>query len=647
MSTLRKSLALVLLPLLLGGVVPLAGCKGETEKNPWEELGIPKDLYDQIVAENPGASSALIACLANLSLSNPVQARTVVQGNEGTREVYCSVLGSFQDLLVQLGPLLDTVAAQIPGGGAPGYTPALDANLILKSALKNILPRLNEIREGTTKIIARPEVKLSVPSLPLKIKVASLQKILGGGANLNIPENLTLDLKGVYDRSELHILGVLGAGVPGLVSFLSAHDLNINLSIVDLDFSKTGSIADYLVTKTSTLLTLKNGGTIQGDVKNLLLATLNFAAGTKDNAPGEDGLLAQVKRELKKESEVTGKEVIAFIDKNGNSEFDRGDLIRISFVAELFKQLGVTDQTGDFSNFLPEQGWQALTNIGRDLIGNLNDVVPAVKPLSRLHPWLEKENALNADLFNSVKNPDGTPYGPIPLPPDWIAINLKAYFDNPKGLRDLFPAIYDLGASAPPDYTRDYTRYDFAFSCELAYTAEEYATTGPTAALPADSTWRLLCGAKEGTGNMFLKPIFFRAPTEPTSTTNLSTADAPHFNSFVIKPATTASELTAPVLFSPITYATTDAPADLTQLPIPADGIGPERNPDGADGLLYIVFKDPTLGGILLVDPGPNPASTNPGGTPTDPGNQQSLNTVVAKFLKNYLKYIILLINSL
>jgi hypothetical protein len=231
------------------------------------------------------------------------------------------------------------------------------------------------------------------------------------------------------------------------VSFLSAHDLNIDLSIIDIvsNFNNLGGLAKYFVDLPD-LLKLKDRTSIQQKVKPLLLNTLYFSAGKPgENTPGDAGLLAQIKRELKTEDKLTGREVVAYIDKNGNGQFDRGDTLRIGFVNSLLKQLGVTDQTGDFDNFLPEEGWQGLTDIGRDLYKNLEDGTP-VKPLSRLHPWLQKENELNPDLFNSVTNPNGTPYGPIPLPPDWIAVNLKAYFDNPKGLREtVFPAIFDLG----------------------------------------------------------------------------------------------------------------------------------------------------------------------------------------------------------
>jgi hypothetical protein len=77
------------------------------------------------------------------------------------------------------------------------------------------------------------------------------------------------------------------------------------------------------------------------------------------------------------------------------------------------------------------------------------------------------------------------------------------------------------------------------------------------------------------------------------------------------------------------------------------DGIGPEYNKEGADGILYIVFKDPTLGGILLADPTPNPSAENPGGNPSSSADLQSLNTIIAKFQKYYLKYIVLLVSSL
>lgn len=576
-ETLKRSgRALLVLPL--AGALA-AGCSvdvgGEVETGAYDGPGVKDGV-------------AVGKCLTELADGNFEGAQEAIAKYDGNAEYYvenyCGLLADTQELIDQVGGLISLVA-----GLAPGVAPAQDFRQLIEPALAPIIETVESL-QGRAELVAGVDElpEITVESLPLALDLSALID--------NVPADLEVNLRGRWDRTEALALAAAPAALLGVLDFVLAHKIEVDS--LDIDFGSSAKIAEFAVNN-PTLLALDSGRTAQvGEAKDWFIKALTAAVAT------QGGLLASIEAELNDGLDHSN-DVVRFVDVDGDGAVSEDDQIVLKVVEDLAADIadldgdGVDDLTPDDStltNPLDRVLWTDIVKLGTDLKANLEGGA-ALSVIDYLKG--------DGDVWGRLQQASiDEGYGELADIENWIALDPKAFFASPKGVREL---LFAVAATTVTDGTVDANEVelvDIAIECELSYSADDWANASDTG-LAADSAWRDLCGTPNpaGDSSVMLKNIAFGvtdAALDPAHFEASAYATAPSTISDVADLyATDATELAGLFLGELMFYdgiGTTD-------VDVPADGYIPANDPAAHnDGLLYIAMQDPGFAGVLLLD---------------------------------------------
>lgn len=576
----RSGRAMLALPL--AGAL-LAGC------------GDDKPPAGQVITDPQGKDPVAVQkCLDALALGNKFTlAQEAVAPYAGKSdyyvENYCGLLADTQELMDQIGGLVSLIAGYL----APGIQPQTDYRGILEPALNPILVTVEKM-QARAELIAGvsdlPEIR--VPSLPLNLDLSALID--------NVPADLELNLNGRWDRTEALLIAAAPAALLGALDLVLAHKLDLNG--LSFDFGTSADIAKWYLDN-GNLLALDSGRLAQvGEAKTWFIKALTAAVVTNG------GILGSIEAEYADGLDHS-QDVIRFVDVDGDKKVSEGDQIVIKVVEDLAADIGDLDEDGTddlipddatITNEISREIWLDIVGLGQKVLDNLNGGAKV-----SLYSVLKGDGDIWGKLqAESVENG----YGELADIADWIALDPKAYFANPKGIRELVFAVATTTVTDGTDSARPVKLYDIAIECELSYTAEQWANPATAGALDAESGWRSVCGTetKDGDSAVMLKNIHFGV-TAPTG-------DVGHFASMAFAvapdPISTTADLFAVtkdelenLFLADLTFESTAAPAGAAADPIVADSIVPVADPDAHnDALLYIAMQDPSFAGMLHLD---------------------------------------------
>lgn len=575
----RSGRALLVLPL--AGAL-LTGC-GDDDGKPGRTIANPQGL-DPVAVQN---------CLDALALEKFDVAQEAVAKYEGNAdyyvENYCGLLADTQELMDQIGGLVSLVAGYL----APGLQPQTDYRGILEPALDPILVTVEKMQARAELVAGVSDLpEITVESLPLNLDLSALID--------NVPADLELNLKGRWDRTEAQLIAAAPAALLGVLDLVLAHKLE--LDGLSFDFETSASIAKWYI-ENDELLALDSGRTAQvAEAKEWFLKALAGAVVTNG------GLLATIEAEYTDGLDHTN-DVLRFVDVDGDKQVSDGDQIVIKVVEDLADDIGDLDEDGTddltaedatITNSIDREIYLDLIQLGTDVKANLEGGA-AISLIDYLKGDGDIWGRLQAE---SVENG----YGELADIQDWIALDPKAYFASPKGIREFLFAVATTTVTDGTAAARPVKLYDIAIECELGYTPEQWANPATAGGLADDSGWRSVCGTETAAGSsaVMLKNIHFGVTS--------ATSDVDHFESmaFAVSPAaatrpadlyaTTTSDLTS-LFLAELTFEATAAPSGANAAPIVADGLFPSTvTSDHNDGLLYIAMQDPGFAGMLQLD---------------------------------------------
>lgn len=503
------------------------------------------------------------------------------------------------------GSLLSLLASQ--RGNAPSFAPGAELNVggVIASALNKIMKRLRNMEALAVQSRAAPwkDLEVQFDSLELALNVADL---IADGASNGIPADLKINLAGQWNRVEVVFLGGLASTTLSLLDLLLAHNIKLDLATMDglnVD-NMTSSVLAGFVAANPDLFSLDSAATFKESGSELRTA-LDLLAGTAAAGAGNEGLLAALDEQLAKDDDQTDN-LLQIIDRGTKGKFDLGDVLVVKTVENAVNELTLMNppaNPGRIENkYLSRGSLDDVTGLGRAIKDHLAG--EGVAPIN-LKAYL-------GNLWTDLKAYTGN--NRIAAPQAWLAIAPKKFFDTAKPLRSYLPGIYAVNVSAGATVT-EYTRFDgtliadaagmttdivdnprsiqweFAFECELAYTAVQYSVVtnmGVEGELDGNSGWRTFCGAGSKTGTFASKAIAFGV--------NKAADDVGHFEYQVVA----GPPATAPVVHDTFVWAKGfEAIAAFG-----ADNQFPRGvSPVAADGLPVFGLQDASLGGLLLVDP--------------------------------------------
>lgn len=566
-----------------------------------------------ITLEGPGSLEGTDGCKAALADGDFREAEAAVAAQMGDasalEENYCALLAALQETIDEVGGLISAVAALAPSGQ---LTVTADQRSLLRSILGGTIDSLTKVRNRAEFLLGKGAV-IEIDSLPLAIDLSALVD--------NI-DSVDLNLNGRYDEAEVRVLTAAAAAILGLVDFIFAHSLDVTLTVPELT---TAGIAKFLVDNPKLLTLDDTGGNLPSAKDNFILA-LRALTGDASLSSALEVIEAKYTDGIDH-----SKDVIRFIDADGNGQVSKGDKIQVKAIEDLAEDIEDLDASdSEITNQIGRAAWAALVELGKDIRTNL-EAGAAGSPVA-IAPRISNGTDLLIDDVAAYY--DAT----VAEIKNWLAVHPGAFFAANVGLRDVLPAVAAVTVSDPTETQSDrtVTAYDFVFECELGYTAEQWATPSDTG-LPADSTWRTLCGREVGSDKvMLLKRITFADAGDATA------ADADRFlgAAFVTAPSevttgglaalalTAPAELTAPVIVD-FVYHSSLEPLTTADVIVDADGITPDLGPDAdVDGLLYVMMRDPGLGGVLYLDLA--------GEGNFDEATQATLNGFIAYFWKTF-----------
>jgi len=578
-----------------------------------------------LVEGNPdaGNTAALVGCVVSLGEGDPDGAKAFAAEGDGGAESYCVIGAETQQFFVDLGELISFVLGLLAPGHVPAQAISVDA---LRPLLDPAVATANRLLDAGYDLAAQGGAEITIDSLPINLDAAGILEAVGGFEN--VPE-IDLNLAGRYDGADLRAIPTLFGAIASLFDFVFAHQLSLeglpdfsNISTAGF----TGLLAGSDAVNNNLKLTSDGDTTVSGPVRDNVLQMLGLLVGDSDIS---SSLLDEIEDELANNGGGTANDFIRFIPStDGSTQAALDDQIRFKLVDDLAEQIGDIDGDGEpdlvaddavITNPLQRSTYVGLIDLGAALINSINagggDVVS-------LGSFLSSEISNGAadllwqDLQREIPELAGFEIE------DWIGLDLGAYFSDPVGIRNFLPAITTFGDGD----------LDFAFECELGFTADEYAN--PTSdALAADSIWRILCGTGEGSTEMFGKHVFFTDSDPAVSGEN---GDFRHFNFNVNAPVSDPTALANPVDSAiELAFDARMAPLDeAAAMDLASDGLRPVTDPSAFnDGLLSIILVDPSLNGQLHLDLEGNGNFT--------PATNQLLNDGIAFFSSTFVADIV------
>ena len=362
---------------------------------------------------------------------------------------YCVLAAQVGALVQSLSASICLVACRL---NAPlAYAPqAFNVKSIISSILSDIEGQMHDIDLYSYKLAKMDNPHFHIDDFPISLDPKDLL-VLVNSSQITVKGELTLNLKGTWDKSEAQGLGSAINAVQGVLDYLLAHKLILDST--DISFTTTGSVAAFLANNPNLLVAdPADADRIKGDaqkhkgLKNDVLAALSLLVG-RDNtvelvAPANGGLKDAIKNSANESGTYTDQ-VVKWIDKDHDGIPEQVGVpainaLRSSILDADGKPL-ITKDT--FVNPLEKETWKALIRFGvavRDQLEKGGAAVGLKAPLQAIVDDLRTSTdtrvtdvrLLGADV------------------PDLLAINPHAFLKSPKYISELLPYYYAYNTTA-------------------------------------------------------------------------------------------------------------------------------------------------------------------------------------------------------
>lgn len=425
--------------VMLTGTLFISACDGTTEeKTVLSAQGLVDAAKADIAAKDYAA--ALQKCL------------TAEEKDDTLAEAkYCVMLANVGALVQSVSAIIGLVASQL--SPAEYQANAFNVKSIVSSILSDIEGQMRYIDIYAAKLAAFEDPTITLEDFPLGLDPKDLLDLIGD--SVQVSGDLSLNMKGTWDKSEVMVMGTAVNGVQGLLDYLLAHKLV--LASTDINFDSTEGVANFLFNNPDLLIAdSADKSRIDGDgdkrkgVKNDVLAALSFAVGRDSDldkvAPKNGGLVEAIKQSA---AAARADAVVVWVDKDKDGIPEEVGLPAINDIKDNIKDAdGKPLIEGDtFENPLSKETWDVIIALGKDVRDNVEaDGGDAIA----LQPVLQAiaDEALAEDAVSTVR----LLHRPVP---NLLGINPGAFFKSPKYIAELVPYYFQYTTNATTDLRAD------------------------------------------------------------------------------------------------------------------------------------------------------------------------------------------------
>lgn len=419
-------------------------------------------------------------------IGNQDYAKAIQSGTKAVEADADSADAHYCLVAANLGAMVQSVASIISllanANLAPGQlAPKIDGKQLLGSVLAEIEDQMAAIDRETYVLASMDDPTFEIDKFVLALDPADLIKLvakMSSSVTVTVTGDLAIDLKGTWDRTEVHVLGGGINAVQALLDFLFAHNLTIDS--LDASFSTSEGVARFLLdnkklakldTDPESTARLQGDGERRKGVKNDLIAALSYLVGRdaaiEKVAPANAGLVDAIKKSTVSNDTTR---VVQWTDADGDGIPEKIKVPAIEgFAAGINIQRGAekVQIPSEFDNPINHPAfWQKLIDLGKGLRDNLEGTGGAVSLKAVLD---EVVAAVKAGHITNVDPTDGSRLTKQPVP-DLVQLNLGEYFKAPKALREMLP------------YYFTYTTNGTTQIADIAWEKELYAVGGTNSA---------------------------------------------------------------------------------------------------------------------------------------------------------------------
>lgn len=448
---------------------------------------------------------------------------------------YCILLANLGALVMSVEAVVGLFAAQL--SPAEYQAGAFNVKQIVSSILSDIEDQMRYIDIYAAKLAAFKDPTITLDAFPIHLDLDDLNDVTGDSVAGS--GEVSLNLRGTWDKSEVMLLGAAVNGVQGVLDYLLSHKLVLHST--DFDFDSTEGVARLFDFNPNLLVAdPADKDRIDGDddkrkgLKNDILAMLSFFVGRDSDlehvGPKHGGLVQAIKESAEA---ARPDAIIQWLDIDSDGYPEK---IRVPALEEALDDVNRTD--GPFENPLSKVSWNKLVSLGKALRDNIEHGSAPVALRGALQALADDMRAKGSDFRLA--------YRPVP---DIVALDLHAFLKAPPYLSDLVPYYFTYTTA-----TTAVVRYDLAFEVETY---------------------------DEGSDEWFVAKGGFEAYR--------GVGDFAHFS------YDTPDEFSASVTVAAYDFGVFAAPPMIA-----ADGISPDtRSPQ----LYYVALQDPGFGGLFTGDP--------------------------------------------
>lgn len=362
---------------------------------------------------------------------------------------YCVMLANVGALVQSVSAIIGLVASQL--SPAEYQANAFNVKSIVSSILSDIEGQMRYIDIYAAKLAAFEDPTITLDDFPLGLDPKDLLDLVGD--SVQVSGDLSLNMKGTWDKSEVMVLGAAVNGVQAVLDYLLAHKLV--LASTDIDFDSTEGVANFLFNNPDLLIAdAADKSRIDGDgdkrkgLKNDVLSALSFAVGRDSDldkvAPKNDGLVAAIKQSA---AANRSDAVVVWVDKDKDGIPEEIGIPAINDIKDNIKddEGKPLIENDTFENPLEKATWDEIIALGKAVRDNVE--ADGGKAIA-LQPVLQA-------IVDDVKDAESTTrilFRPVP---NLLGINPGAFFKSPKHIADLVPYYFKYTTNATTDIRAD------------------------------------------------------------------------------------------------------------------------------------------------------------------------------------------------
>jgi hypothetical protein len=437
MEWMHKSLSRAGLGIVLATSLTLFGCDPEIIGNGGGDTADSLVALAKIDMGNAQFAKALTKCRKAVELeANHVEAN------------YCIVTANLGAMVSTVSNIINLISSQT----APAINPLVDGKSLLGSVLTEIEEQMAEIDRHAFILVGMNDPLFKIAKLPLALDISSIMDLAG----VDFTGNETIDLKGTWDSTQLHLIGGAFNSVQAILDYLFAHNLTID-KLAAPKFTAEGlAIFMYdnpkllhLDADTDSLDRMAGTGKWKGP-KLGFLSALSYLVGRdaalERVAPANDGLVGAIKASA---TSNDSSRIIIWTDADGNGIPEK---IAVPAIGEMNASITIDGETtevdSEVENSISVALWLELIQLGKDIRDNIEGSGAApyqVKPIvtSIFDEIAGSDSAVEglAETFE-VTEQEVRDFLAVELP-DLIYVNPGEFLAAPSGIRDLFPYYFE------------------------------------------------------------------------------------------------------------------------------------------------------------------------------------------------------------